>query len=207
MSPILQIYFLIEIIDRKIFEIASKLSNSGINPLHFMKRFLDDIFQIFLRTTKELHIFLEQINNIHPNIKFKMSHTTPSSELKSHSCTCQPQQSIQFLDRSCKKKEGRIIVDLYRKPTDRNQYMLTSSCHPTSQTENIPFSLAMRIVRVCTEPDTRDLRLQDTGGQSTDYWASGKGALRPLGSQWGDYSAWAALGKVKGETGNASQGA
>ena len=85
-------------LDRKIYrkmnEIASQLLNSETNPLHFMKRFLDDIFQIFLGTTKELQIFLDQINKIHPNIKFTMSHTTPSSELKSHSCTCQPQQFI-----------------------------------------------------------------------------------------------------------------
>ena len=153
--------FLDRKIDRKIIKIASQLLNNGKNPLHFMKRFLDDIFKIFLGTTKELHRFLEQINKIHPNIKFTMSHTTPISELKSNNCECQPQQSVQFLDTSCTIKEGRIIVDLYRKPTDRNQYLLTSSCHPTSQTENIPFSLAMRIVRVCSEPETRDLRLQE----------------------------------------------
>ena len=45
--------FLDRKIDRKINEIASQLLNSGLNPLYFIKRFLDDIFQIFLGTTKE----------------------------------------------------------------------------------------------------------------------------------------------------------
>ena len=52
-------------------------------------------------------------------------------------------------------------MDLYRKPTDRNQYLLTSSCHPAHVTKNIPFSLAYRIVRICSEPETRDLRLSE----------------------------------------------
>ena len=52
-------------------------------------------------------------------------------------------------------------MDLYRKPTDRNQYLLTSSCHPTHVTSNIPFSLALRIVRICSLPEDRDKRLAE----------------------------------------------
>ena len=53
-----------------------------------------------------------------------------------------------------------MIVDLYRKTTDRNQYLLTSSCHPAHVTNNIPVSLALRIVGICSHQDTRDLRLE-----------------------------------------------
>ena len=52
-------------------------------------------------------------------------------------------------------------MDLYRKPTDQNQYLLPSSCHPAHIINNIPFSLAYRIVRICSEPDTRDQRLDE----------------------------------------------
>ena len=58
-------------------------------------------------------------------------------------------------------KNNKIIVDLYKKPTDRNMYLLTSSAHPTHVTSNIPFSLALRIVRICSEPESRDLRLSE----------------------------------------------
>ena len=67
--------------------------------------------------------------------------------------------SLAFLDTSLSVQYGRVVVDLYIKPTDRNQYLLTSSCHPAHVTTNIPFSLALRIVRICSTPETRDLRL------------------------------------------------
>ena len=54
--------------------------------------------------------------------------------------------------------DGRIVTDLYRKETDRNQYLLTSSCHPAHVTENIPFSLALRIVRICSLPEAMEKR-------------------------------------------------
>ena len=76
-------------------------------------------------------------------------------------CACESSSSLAFLDTSCSLKNGKIIVDLYRKPTDRNQYLLTSSCHPAHVTKNIPFSLAYRIIRICSEPTTRDLRLEE----------------------------------------------
>ena len=58
-------------------------------------------------------------------------------------------------------KEDKIIVDLYKKPTDRNLYLLPTSCHPPQMITNIPYSLALRIVRICSESDTRDKRLNE----------------------------------------------
>ena len=53
------------------------------------------------------------------------------------------------------------MTDSYRKKTDRNQYLLTSSCHPNHTTENIPFSLALRIVRICSSPEDREKRFKE----------------------------------------------
>ena len=39
--------------------------------------------------------------------------------------------------------------------------MLPSSCHPPHCTENIPYSLALRIIRICTDKDERDFRLKE----------------------------------------------
>ena len=50
------------------------------------------------------------------------------------------------------------MTDLYRKDTDRNQYLLPSSCHPAHVTQNIPFSLALRIVRICSFKEDREKR-------------------------------------------------
>ena len=40
-------------------------------------------------------------------------------------------------------------------------YLLPSSCHPPHQHENVPFSLAMRDVRICSLPEARDLRISE----------------------------------------------
>ena len=94
-------------------------------------------------------------------MKFTMQHTTPESEPEECRCQCQSSLSVPFLDTSCSLKNGKIIFDLYRKPTDRNKYLLPDSCHPDTCKENIPLSLALRITRICTEPDTRDKRYDE----------------------------------------------
>jgi hypothetical protein len=108
--------------------------------------------------TKILHVFLEEINELHPSVKFTMQHTTSKTENEEDSCHCPEADSIPYLDTSCSIKNGQIVLDLYRKPTDRNKYLLPGSCHPPSCVANIPLSLAMRITRICSEPQTRDMR-------------------------------------------------
>ena len=69
--------------------------------------------------------------------------------------------SIPFLDTQVKIKDSKLITDLFRKSTDRNMYLLPSSCHVNSVCDNIPFSLCLRIIRICSEPEARDLRLAE----------------------------------------------
>ena len=76
-----------------------------------------------------------------------MEHTSNNLEAKEDRCDCLPKESISFLDTSCKLKNGKIEVDLFRKESARNQYLLPSSVHPGTVTKNIPFSLALRMVR------------------------------------------------------------
>ena len=153
--------FMARKVDSKIKEIARKYMENGNIAIRFLKRFLDDIFLIFFGSLMKLHEFFLEINKIHPTIKFTMSHTTPISEQQDPSCPCTPRDSIPYLDTSCTIKQGKIVTDLYRKPTDQNQYLLTSSCHPIECLDSIPFSLSLRINRVCMEEDTRDMRFQE----------------------------------------------
>ena len=154
--------FMARRIDDKIVTLATQLQE-GNNPLLVLKRFLDDIFTTYTGSLENLHKFLDELNNIHPTIKFTMNHTTPSCEnlVPPPPCTCSTGTELPFLDTACSIRDRKIIVDLYRKPTDRNQYLLPSSCHPAHVTTNIPFSLAYRIVRICSEPETRDKRLEE----------------------------------------------
>ena len=42
----------------------------------FWKRFIDDIFLIFLGTTKQIQSMKDFMNNLHPTIKFTFEHST-----------------------------------------------------------------------------------------------------------------------------------
>ena len=154
--------FMAKNIDEQIRKIAEKYQENGEIPLKSMKRFLDDIFLIFIGTIQNLHKFFQEINTIHPQIKFTMSHTTPKAEQDlPPSCSCKPTESIPYLDTSCQIKQGKIVTDLYRKPTDKNQYLLNSSCNPPECLQSIPFSLSMRINRICCEDETREKPFQE----------------------------------------------
>ena len=157
-SPSIANIFLAKKIDPEIFKIAKKYSNMNL-ILTFFKRFLDDLFLIFHGSTKLLHNLFSEINQIHPSINFTMTHTSVVGE--SDPCDCDVRHEISFLDTRISVKNGRISTDLYKKPTDRNLYLLPSSCHPPQVISNIPYSLALRIVRICSENDTRDLRLNE----------------------------------------------
>ena len=52
-----------------------------------------------------------------------MTHTTPKTLIdQEKECSCERIDTIPFLDTLCELKEGANSTDLYRKPTDRNQY-------------------------------------------------------------------------------------
>ena len=66
-------------------------------------------------------------------------------------------------------KDGSIETELYTKPTDKHQYLLVSSCHPQHTKRSIPFSLALRLRRICSNPDNYKLRTNEL----IDYLANG----------------------------------
>ena len=148
-------------IDQKIKDLAKQYDEGDKNALILMKRFLDDIFLIFNGTTRNLHELLHKINQINPNIKLTMMHTTVPGEALEDKCECETREAIPYLDTLCSIQNGKIDTDLYIKPTDQNQYLLPESCHPKQTTRAIPKSLGLRIVRICSNPDKRDLRLNE----------------------------------------------
>ena len=87
-----------------------------------------------------LQIFIDYLNNIHSTIKFTSSHSSTN---------------IPFLDVSVSlTNDGSISTDLYTKPTDKHQHLLYSSCHPLHTKRSIPFSLALRLRRICSTDAT-----------------------------------------------------
>ena len=58
-------------------------------------------------------------------------------------------------------KDGSIETDLDIKPTDKHQYLIDWSCHPQHTKRAIPFSLALRLRRICSNPDNYKLRTNE----------------------------------------------
>ena len=83
---------------------------------------------------------------MHPTIKF----TTDWSKT-----------SVNFLDVTVSIAEGVIETDLYVKPTDSHQYLLSSSCHPFYCKKGIPYSQALRLNRICSNNEFFDKRCND----------------------------------------------
>ena len=148
-------------LDEAIKNIGFKHGENGQSVFKILKRFLDELFQIINGTTKPLHQIYEEINRLHPTLKFTMEHTSIQNEPEEDRCSCEEKYSIPSLDTSLSIENGRIEIDLHRKKTDRNQYLLPSSCHPKTTTLAIPYSLSLRIIRICTKIENRDKRLAE----------------------------------------------
>ena len=108
-----------------------------------------------------MHNKYDQINQIQPSLKLTMEHTSPENELEEHKCDCPIKKKAQYLDKLLSIENGIIEIDLYKKQTDRNQYLLPSSCHPKTTTKASPFSLSLRTVRIGTKLSSRDHRLKE----------------------------------------------
>ena len=56
---------------------------------------------------------------------------------------------------------GTIRTDLYKKKMSINQYLLPSSFHPKHITKNIPYNIALRIRRICSDKHSFEKRLSE----------------------------------------------
>ena len=96
----------------------------------FWKRFIDNIFLIFIGITKQLESMKDFMNNLHHTIKFTFGHST---------------QEISFLDMKIHiGADRKLSTTLYRKPTDCAALLHFHSNHSLKCKESIVFSQALR---------------------------------------------------------------
>jgi peptide-methionine (R)-S-oxide reductase len=134
-------------------EIDERIKKCGYinnkNLVHFYKRYIDDIFIIWTGTNDEFTKFTEEINNLHQTIKFTKEYD-------------QGTRSTTFLDMTITiTANNKIKTDLYRKETDKVQYLLPSSCHPSHTFKSVPYSLALRLVRICSDKEDLQKRFKE----------------------------------------------
>ena len=117
-------------------------------------RFIDDIDMKWSHGHDILTTFLDEANSFHPSIKFIAEIST-----KQH----------VFLDTKSSLVGNTISADLYTKPTDTHQYLVPKSCHPKHCCKNVPYSLALRLKRICSDSDTFESRAREL----TDHLCKG----------------------------------
>ena len=88
-------------------------------------RCVDRIFLLWEHGEGKLKSFIDNINKMHPTIKFTADWS---------------KTSIKFLDVTVSITEGIVETDLYVKPTESHQYLLPSSCHPFYCKKGISYS-------------------------------------------------------------------
>ena len=121
------------------------LDQTTLKPLVWF-RFIDDIFFLWTFGPTKLQQFFDACNSFDPHIKFEQ---TVSST------------TIPFLDVQVILDNGKIKTDLYTKPTDTHQYLNWTSCHPRHTKAAIPYSLALRLRRICSENNFFEKRARE----------------------------------------------
>ena len=116
-------------------QLEDRLLSSAPNRPLVWWRFIDDIFSIWCGDQDSLDEFIDHINSFHPTIKFT---------------TEQSLTSVNFLDVTITKSPNGLVTDVYSKPTDTHQYLLSNSCHPSHCKKAIAYSQALRIRRICS---------------------------------------------------------
>ena len=112
------------------------LRSVSLKPFSWL-RFIDDVDIKWTHGPESLEIFLQEANSYHPTIRF-------TAEVSN--------EKHVFLDTKSRLAGNNIDMDLHTKPTDTHQYLLPSSCHPKHCSRNVPYSLALRIRRICSNP-------------------------------------------------------
>ena len=116
---------------------TSFLKTQQLQPFIWL-RYVDDIFFIWTHGEEQLKLFLKDLNEFHPDLKF----TYETS-----------QNSANFLDINVSLKDGAIFTDLHIRPTDGHQFLHYKSSHPNHIKNSIPYSQALRISRLCSSQE------------------------------------------------------
>ena len=61
-------------------------------------------------------------------------------------------------------KDGQLHTDLYSKPTDAQQFLHWTFCHPKHTRTSLPYGLAFRLNRICSSQESLQKRITELEG-------------------------------------------
>ncbi|CAJ0965952.1 unnamed protein product [Ranitomeya imitator] len=123
--------------------------NNALFKLHSKcwLQYIDDVFCLWDGPADTFALFVSQINGARPELQF-----TPNCDTN----------KIPFLDTLViKNNQGCLDTDIYTKPTDSNNLLLFSSCHPKSTRESLPRSQFRRVTNIVSNTNLTESRLDD----------------------------------------------
>ena len=107
---------------------------SGFPNVYYLKRFIDDLFFIFIGSPSSIQKLERLLNSLHPTIKFTLKYS---------------RTTIEYLDLQIYINHHRLLAtSLYRKPTDCQAYLHFNSHHPLHVKTGIIYSQALRLNRL-----------------------------------------------------------
>ena len=83
-------------------------------------------------------------------------------------------KQIVFLDTLVKLEDGHIYTDLYIKPTDKQLYLNSSSCHPSNTKKGLAYGFGLRMKRIYEKEEGYKKHRQDLKIQLRRRGYSGK---------------------------------
>ena len=108
--------------------------------LSFWKRFVDDVISAVY--INEIDILLRYLNSIEPSIQF-----TVEREINGN---------LAFLDLNVHRTvEGKLEIDVYRKPTHTDKYLSYDSHHPVSHKRSVAKTLLQRAESLPSNSDSQ----------------------------------------------------
>ena len=99
-------------------------------------KYRDDIFDLWQQVVPALEAFTQYTNSLYPTIKFELVFS------ESH---------LNILDVTIHLYDGFIRTEVNSKPTDSHLYLPSSGSHLKHVFKAIPFGVALRLKRNCSE--------------------------------------------------------
>ena len=113
------------------------------------KRFRDDVFLVWSHGPASVFLFLEYLNKIDKTGKNQFTIQTARDD------------GLEILDLKLKMVNGKISVDVFKKPTNSFTYVLPSTCYLNRNIRNIPKGIALRLRRTCGSDEKNDERSEE----------------------------------------------
>ena len=122
------------------YRLEVKALNTFVDPPRIWWRFVDDIEAVM--KSRLFEKFLDHLNSLHPRIKFTIERSK--------------NKELPFLDTKVKiQEDGKVTLEVYRKPTHTDQYLAFDSNHHMSQKLGIVHTLQRRKDRIVTTEEDK----------------------------------------------------